>query len=541
MTSLASSPDRPTRLAFRAGDVVRVLGYAVAIGAAGALLPGVTCAAVAGALVAFEVACFGGRRAPAPAAMLVALAAALAAPLLATATTRALVLGVGAVAWVALAWARPLVALAALIAIAPFHTLVLSVLEGRWLLEGGALGQWKDLGIATLGVRALAMAVRREGRSAACADPRAWARPVRWGVALTAWVAATSVRALVVHQVGLGLALRGLAADLGPLALVGIAARVAGDDPAEARRLRALTVWLAALLAVFGLVQLAILGPGWYAAAGYTGPRDFKVPGYEHYRLTSVFLDPLPAGLVFAIASLLALDDAFRAGVAGARVRSLALAAGLAVTALATFTRSAWLGLALGAAIVARVHWRDRAARRWIALAVLATAAATLPLAPRLASWTRDTLTGAATDTSSPRHLEAWLRGAQTLADHPWGLGPGRAGEVSVRVLGANGIVTESSYLQFGVEYGIVGMGLLTGFVLSMGRALLAAAVAGRAGAAGVGAAWCALALAACFLHALTERPAAYPVMILAGISLAPPLGRGRLATAAAPRAGVTS
>ena len=249
------------------------------------------------------------------------------------------------------------------------------------------------------------------------------------------------------------------------------------------------------------------------------------MPGYEHYRLTSTFLDPLPAGLFLAVAALVALDGLLAAARRSRRERAgVALAAGLAMAAsLASFTRSAWIGLALGVVILAAAHWREPGARRSLAAVLFAAAVLALPIAPRLAAWTRDTATGAATDTSSPRHLEAWLRGARTIADHPLGLGPGRAGEVSVRVLGGAGIVTESSYLQFGVEYGVVGGVLVSTFVVSLARALartLRARTVGERRADAL-AAWCALAVAGLFLHALTERPVAYPVMVLAGVALA--------------------
>lgn len=521
MSLAAASVESRSRRRPPPATVARVLGYALVLGAAGALLPPIPCAAVAGAILAFEAVSFGARRTASATLVLVSVAAALGAPLLATASVRSLTLAVAGLAWVALAWARPAVALGGLIVLAPFHTLVLSLLEGRWLIDGGALGQWKDLGIATLAVRTVLVVVRGVGRADGWRDPRQWAAPLRWGAAMLAWIAATSVRAVVTHSVGLGLALRGLAADLGPFALLAIGWAACRGGLASAPTLRRLTIALAIALVVFGFVQLLLIGPEWYAAVGYTGPRDFKVPGYEHHRLTSVFLDPLPAGLFLALASLLALDEAFLARDRWARARSLAAAVGLALAVLATFTRSAWLGLALGAVVVARAHWGNPDARRWIGIAALVMVVAALPLAPRLASWTRDTLAGAATDTSTPRHFEAWLRGAQALADHPFGLGPGRAGEVSVRMLGANGIVTESSYLQFGVEFGVVGLVLLAGLVMRVGRALLARSAAGEAGAAGVAAGWVALALAAFFLHALTERPVAYPAMILAGMALA--------------------
>jgi hypothetical protein len=495
----------------------RVLGFGVAVGATGSLAPPSKCAAVAGALVALEA--VTGSRAAVPAVRLglLALAAGCLGPWLAMLPPRDSSLVVGALAWAVLCWRRPGTALVLLIVVAPLHTLLLCILEGRARLDTGSLGMWKELGIGTLLARMIASPECSRGWRA----PRSWEPPLVWGVLLTAWVGVMTVAALAAHRVGPGLAVRGLAADLGPLVLIGIAYAGCRARLVDPVRVRAGIVWFAVVLALFGFVQLLWIGPRWYEAVGYFGPRDFKVPGYQHYRLTSVFLDPLPAGLLFAVAALVAFDELVRATRRATRV-GLGLTAVLSTCAvLATFTRSAWLGLAVGLVILARIHRREPGVRRALGSVLVASALVSVPLAPRLMAWARDTATGAATDTSSPRHLEAWLRGVRTLADQPSGLGPGRAGEVSVRVLGPAGIVTESSYLQFGVEYGAVGLLLVGCLVVSLTRALDRARQAGGPGAAGALAAWCALAVGGLFLHALTERAVAYPVMILAGAGLA--------------------
>lgn len=506
----------------------RVAIFALAVGSAGAVAPLPACLAVAGALVLAEVLARRDALAPPARVAIVGVAAASLAPWLATLAPRDACLAVAALAWAITAWRAPGTALLLVLALAPLHTLALSLLEGRWHVDPGALGYWKELGLAVLAARVVVEPAARAGWS----EPGRWAPPLRWAAAALAWIGVQSALALVRHDVGVGLAVRGWAADLGPFALLAIAFGAARARLVDAARVRRAVVALGSALAGFGFAQLAWIGPRWYAAVGYGGPRDFKVPGYEHYRLTSTFLDPLPAGLFLAVAALVALDGALVATrTRGARARLAAAAALTMAASLASFTRSAWIGLALGVAIVAAVRWREPGVRRALAAALAAAALLALPLAPRLAAWTRDTATGAATDTSSPRHWEAWRRGAQTIADHPLGLGPGRAGEVSVRVLGAAGIVTESSYLQFGVEYGVAGLVGAAGFVASVARALAGALRRRAAGGTGADAlaAWCALAVAALFLHALTERPVAYPVMALAGLALA-----------GAPRAGET-
>lgn len=514
----------------------RVGVFAIGVGVAAAIATPAATLAVAGALVLAEVLTRGHAMPVAARVTIVAVAAACAAPWLAALEARDALLLVAALGWAIVAWRAPHAALIVFLVAAPLHTLVLSLVEGRWRLDPGALGYWKELGLAVLAARVAAEPAARSGWNA----PRRLSAPLVWGALGLAWIGAVSARALLRHQVGVGLAVRGWAADLGPFVLLAIAFGAARARLVGSRPIRAVIVGLGAALAVFGFVQLVAIGPRWYAEVGYGGPRDFKVPGYAHYRLTSTFLDPLPAGLFLAVAALVALDGLLAAAALGraSRRRRVWLACACAVSiaaSLASFTRSAWIGLALGVVVIAAARWHEPGVRWALAVVLVAAGLVVLPLLPRLAAWTRDTATGAATDTSSPRHWEAWLRGAQGIADHPLGLGPGRAGEVSVRVLGANGIVTESSYLQFGVEYGVPGAALLVGFVVSVGRAL---ARAGRPGASGARradslAAWCALAVAGLFLHALTERPVAYPVMVLVGLTLAAAPGAGRLRAAA--------
>ncbi|MCX6811610.1 MAG: O-antigen ligase family protein [Candidatus Berkelbacteria bacterium] len=60
---------------------------------------------------------------------------------------------------------------------------------------------------------------------------------------------------------------------------------------------------------------------------------------------------------------------------------------------------------------------------------------------------------------STSGHIEAMKRGVELIKDHPFGLGIGSAGPASQWSMGlTNEIITESNFLQFGVEMGILGM-----------------------------------------------------------------------------------
>ncbi len=236
--------------------------------------------------------------------------------------------------------------------------------------------------------------------------PARWPRtPVLWPT--LAWAAALALS--IAFALDRAASLPRLSKALFPL-LVPLAATHAAR-PQRGRRAMALLLVSAALAAAFGLVLYARYGAAWPSRArGAVG----------HYM---TFGGQLLLWVTLA-AAVLAVERA-------ARWRAVALpAAALGALALAaTFTRSAWLGLA-----VALVTLLGLARPRWLP-ALVVTIGLALVLAPpayRERAWS-------AFDPSHPNNLQRtcmWRSGLAMFRDHPLtGVGPGGMKEIYDRYM----------------------------------------------------------------------------------------------------------
>ncbi|MBU2595299.1 O-antigen ligase family protein [Patescibacteria group bacterium] len=134
---------------------------------------------------------------------------------------------------------------------------------------------------------------------------------------------------------------------------------------------------------------------------------------------------------------------------------------------------------------------------------------------------------------STSNHQEALKRGVELVKDHPLGLGIGSAGPASQWGLGLeNSVITESSFLQIGVEMGVLG---LIGFLViiialiiktfreilkqkeEIFKILLLGSTLGLI----------ALSTNALFLHSFADTATSFTLFALIGISLSKPDLRG--------------
>ena len=444
-----------------------------------------------------------------------AIAVVLATPFVAALEPRTLVLAGWWIGIAAFGLYRPREAILALIVLIPFHHLGFHSLYHRWAVDLAGFTSWKEILVVAVALRAWFDG----GLGTWWTNGPMGREAIRAIVALAVLAFLRSAWEVAWGESSAGVVSRGLAVDLGPLAVLFAAGSLGGDRGWGQRVARTVT-GLAACAAVFGFVQLVLVGPGWYGWVGYLGERSFQVPGTDRYRLTSVFLDPVAAGLFLAAGAAIA----FGRVVEGERGRMRPwLGALVGLGAVLSFTRGAWLALAGGVASVT-ISAGPAARRRILAgLAVIGVLA--LPASPWIVSRIAGTV--GLRDDSSRLHLEAWARGIETLVQHPFGLGPGRAGELSLRLLGDQGLRVESTYLQVAVHYGWPGFLLFGMLVATIGTGLSARA-AHDPSAVGAKAAWTALAIAGLFTPmAFFDRAVAYPVCAVVGAVLAS-AGRGR-------------
>lgn len=396
-----------------------------------------------------------------------------------------------------LVWRRPVYGLYALVVGLVLHTagafgLFLGGVEG-WQLT--VIQAWKELVLATVLARV------------AWDVWRARALPFRPGLA--DWLAVAFVAVAFVYAVIPQDLLGGAAGAKGRLfalrqELLPVAGFLAGRSlrlgRAEVRRAFGLMLGAAAVTALAGIAEEYLVSlDRWRSSGGvefftdqldttYHGPAglpdNFVLNTTEgvYRRLVSFFLSPLGSAYMFVAVLCIAA-----AGALGSLRRPPVAAAVAAVSAglLFSFTRSALLALAGGLLVLAFALRRPGPVAA--AAAVLAVSVGFAALFPQIAPEARfypedqtyleeqarragPTAEGSPLDTtvrladpSSRAHLNALEEGARRLASHPHGYGVGNSGYAAAR-FGAPLQATESTYLELGVDVGVVGLALWLAF-----------------------------------------------------------------------------
>ncbi|HST13853.1 MAG TPA: O-antigen ligase family protein [Gaiellaceae bacterium] len=388
---------------------------------------------------------------------------------------------------------RPVWALYALVVGLALHNVVMAMLW-RAGVRGGALtaiSAWKEV----LLVAALAFVI---------AERRAL--PISWSFApdilALAFAAFVVVYALIPQSVLGGAAThKGIAYALRhDLLIVGayFLGRGLQLTDKERGRLCSFVLGTAALVAVFGLVDVYAVSLAWWRlAAGWFQHQlglDYG-PGLSHLpenfvynagenvvfrRLTSTFLSPLATAYLLVVAMFF---------VPLRRRWGIVVAALLYAAILWTHTRAAVIALAAGLILLALV--RRRVQLLGWAVAVVVVAFVFVKgydhFAPRTHFTAAEKVVqernGAKTPTvshdptsvgesSTSEHLASLRDGAKTVLKHPWGFGLGNSGVTAMRT--RVGIKAgESTYTELGVETGLAGALVFIGWCMALLRVSL--------------------------------------------------------------------
>lgn len=217
----------------------------------------------------------------------------------------------------------------------------------------------------------------------------------------------------------------------------------------------------AGLVIVFGLAQRFVLPYDFLKHFGYSKktipPYQTVDASIDYRRLLSTLrgANPLGAYLSFILPSALVIKKPFQ--------RALFIAAGLVVL-FYSYSRSAWLGLALAIAVIAWVKYGRHINWRVVAAAALVLAAAALLGVAAFSSnrSLQETLFHISSSSASPQssnaiRLNDMKTAAGQIIHQPLGRGPGTAGPASFRNIYPPRIA-ENYYLQLGQEVGIIGM-----------------------------------------------------------------------------------
>lgn len=239
----------------------------------------------------------------------------------------------------------------------------------------------------------------------------------------------------------------------------------------------------AGLVVVFGLLQAFVLPIDFLKHVGY-GP-DTIAPyitvdeKLDYVRAQSTLRGPNPLGayLVLVIVAIAAIFSRKYQ-----RTKQFAFA-GLLVGAIAvlyaTYSRSAYIGVAVAIAVLAWCMAPSWKLRRLLLIG--ATVIVVLGAGTVFALRDNDRLQNIlfhtdehsqSTSSSNESRAGVMLDGVKDVAEQPYGRGPGTAGPASVYNHEGTNRISENYFLQIAQEVGIIGLGLFVAICIFVGRAL---------------------------------------------------------------------
>jgi hypothetical protein len=240
-----------------------------------------------------------------------------------------------------------------------------------------------------------------------------------------------------------------------------VAGRVAVLDPAQARLWARRAIWICGILSIAGAFEVFVLGPVPRTLL-YTALTDESAlgtsafaQGYRWMRECSTMAGPLDfAGLSMICVILWWVYS--RRPIPGALV-----AAGLVLTV----TRSAWAGALLAVMVLAVRLEKKRALFFSACVAGIAIFAVASAIGLDAAYLHPEK------DPSAETHVSSFRSGLQYLSDHPLGTGLGSVGASAIQN-NMNGAFFESSFLQYGGEFGLESLACFSAFLFCAFRSV---------------------------------------------------------------------
>lgn len=404
---------------------------------------------------------------------------------------------VAAVTVILVAWWRPIWVFTALLALLPVHDQLLRI--ATWQLGWTAsrvtlLSLWKEAILVLLfGVLVVQHLTGRR---------RIRFRAYHFDLWLLALVVLAAAYIIVANTAAIGIF--GFRNYLEPLALLFLA-RLLPYDRRDLQKLLVVLLMVAAAVAAYGIYQAQFIDFPTMISMGYVDeygnlPFAFKTALQDFEprpRAISTVTGPNQLAIYLNLFILLCTsalvylrrgsqkDRTQRAIRTGQGLMSPPAALGLplllglfGVCLLLTFSRGGLLALAVSlltwAAMLIYDHgikqsWRELTHRPWL-MAALAAIGMLAVAGLILSGFARRVLRGlTGQDPAALGHLSSMDQALNFISDHPLGIGLGMAGPRALRFISEAQVQhTESTYLQFGMETGLVGMALLLVLLLSL-------------------------------------------------------------------------
>ena len=306
-------------------------------------------------------------------------------------------------------------------------------------------------------------------------------------------------------------------------------------DPVHTLK-RAVQVVLAvgSVVAVFGLLQYVVLPNDALKHLGYSRTNGVlpvflidEKPDLE--RVMSTLRDPNSLGSYLVIIAPLAAAVMFMQKRPKEKILLSALLVAAVVCVGFTFSRSAWLGLAVALAgfiLLADHRFRAVVRKRRRLVATVAGVAAVLVLGGlfvmRDSYFVQNVIlhSDQSTVLEDPNELRIrfFKESITNIRDNPWGSGPGTAGLASIRNEVQGTVLNENYYLQVATEVGVVGLALFL-IILGVVALRLWAKRQGNPTVQALLAAFVGLALTNVLVHVWANEAVAYTWWGLAGLT----------------------
>jgi hypothetical protein len=274
----------------------------------------------------------------------------------------------------------------------------------------------------------------------------------------------------------------GLTVDIRFLLFFGLCVIVAARTSWLKNHWRQILLIPAALVVIFGLLQFFVLPYDFLRHFGYSASTIFPYETINHnlnyirVMSTARGANPLGAYLVIVICALAALI--LKAKARRPRIVYSVLAFGSIITLFLTYSRSAWVGAALGVIIVIILSIKSAKTRYWLvatlaALAII-TGGGALSLRHNVRFeniFTHTQAHSAVKTTSDQGHVSALKSGLRDVLHQPLGRGPGTAGPASI-YNNQPARIAENYFVQIAQEVGWLGVVLLILIMWLAGKGL---------------------------------------------------------------------
>jgi O-Antigen ligase len=251
------------------------------------------------------------------------------------------------------------------------------------------------------------------------------------------------------------------------------------------------------------------------------------IGGQKIVRVGSVFFSPLTLGFYLLVPFAAAADRIARQGLRGAAAGCFLLT-GAAL--LFSQTRSALIGALVVAVIVlvpTRAHLVQR--RLQFAFVLVAVLLVALPVAAATGLSERATTPKSGDERSGVDHLTGLSNGVDAIAHDPVGGGLATSAGTGQRFDKSNTVISENYYLQVGIETGVVGIFTFVALTVVLLRRLKRAVPDTLAeGGGAIRAMGLALAVGSLFLHTWNDFAVAWTFWPLAGAVLGLAVARAR-------------